>query len=189
MAKQQSTSCLSLTLGRLLDRQPHLSPRERVRQHGARGGIVDEVTVVGNWLYRLAGAGACLIAMGVGCCHCRGNTSSQPTPTNRGKVRITWSVESAQALYGFNIYRGPSAQGPWALVNPTPILAAEGGTTNIPHDYQYTDSDASIVLGQPCWYWLEAMDHDGTKRRVKWPPEQVIPKVRLDEEFPPLEKR
>jgi len=139
-------------------------------------------------LYSLIALSACLVAVAVGYRHFGANDSSQPETTNRAKVRIFWSVESSQGVYGFTIYRGPSPDGPWSRVNPQPVLAADGGTTNIPHDYEYVDSDESIVLGKPFWYWLEAVNHDGIKQPVKWPPEMVIPKVRIHEQFPPLEK-
>jgi len=140
---------------------------------------------------RRVGAVVLLVGFAAGCAHFAAeNPSSQGgSKTTRGKVRISWTAESSQNLYGFNIYRGTSPDGPWKRVNPRPILAAEGGTTNIPHDYVYIDTDPSIVVGRPYWYWLEAVENDGNKRRVWWPPAKVVPKVRFDQQFPPLPKR
>lgn len=108
----------------------------------------------------------------------------EPTRPKRAKIRISWTVQSSQDLYGFNIYRGRSPEGPWVLVNPTPVLAAEGGTTNIPHDYQYIDTDESLVIGERYWYWLEAVENNGNKRKVWWPPKSVVAKVGINEDFP-----
>jgi hypothetical protein len=110
-----------------------------------------------------------------------------PTPSKRAKVRIRWTTQSEESLYGFNIHRGLSQKGPWTRVNPTPILAAEGGNTNVPQDYEYTDTDPSLVLDQEYWYWLQAVENNGRKRRV-WPPQKVTASVAFDEEFPPPPK-
>jgi hypothetical protein len=131
----------------------------------------------------VAGIGA-LTFIVVGCGSRQNDCPSNETPA-RAKVRISWSVESSQNLYGFIIYRGPSPEGPWTRVNPKPILAAEGGTTNIPYDYHYVDDDTSLVVGRSYWYWLEGVDSDAAKHSIKWPPERVVAKVRIDQDFPP----
>jgi hypothetical protein len=134
-----------------------------------------------------AGVGFLLVALSG--CESRPTAPPQPPPTTtRAKVRVFWSVESSQNLYGFILYRGRSPQGPWTRISPAPILAAEGGTTNVPHDYSYVDSDESLVAGETYWYWLEGLDSDGSKRPVKWPPEKVVAKVPIDQEFPPEKK-
>jgi hypothetical protein len=157
-------------------------------RHPWRGQVTERVPRVTNPICRLIVVGASVMAIAAGCSHFGPGDCPQPETSTRAKVRVSWSVESSQDLYGFIIYRGRSPNGPWTRVNSTPILAAEGGTTNIPHDYEYIDKDESIVPGQQYWYWLEGVDSDGSKRPVKWPPEMVVPKVRINEDFPPLKK-
>ena len=123
---------------------------------------------------------------------CKGSTTgnpAQPAAGGRGKICVAWTIQSSQSVYGFTIYRGPSAEGPWTRVNPVPILAEEGGTTSSPHDYRYVDDSTSIVLGQTYWYWLEAVNSDGSKERLKWPPETVVAQVGINQEFPPPDKK
>ena len=115
----------------------------------------------------------------------RQNVQAAPPTTAQGKVRIVWRTESSQGLYGFNIHRGSSAEGPWACLTTAPILAEEGGTTNIPQTYEFMDTQ-EIVVGQTYWYWLEAVNADGTKERAWWPPKAVAARVRIDEEYPAL---
>jgi len=170
------------------DRQPHLG-LVSAREYGSRTKVATEVASVVNLWRGLIGVTACAVATATGCGKDPSTAGpSGPAKTNRAKIRVTWRAESAQNVYGFTIYRGPSPQGPWTRVNSNPILAEHGGTTNIRHDYEYIDSDESIALGDACWYWLEAVEHDGTKRPVKWPPKQVIAVVRINEDFPPSEE-
>lgn len=131
----------------------------------------------------------CLLTIGAGCRCSRNYSPSPPEGPERAKVLVSWTTESSEGLYGFNIYRGNSPEGPWKRVNPTPILAAEGGMTTIRRQYKHVDSHEELLIGKPYWYWLQAVDNDGTKRRVWWPPKKVVPKVRLDEEFSSSKKK
>jgi hypothetical protein len=111
------------------------------------------------------------------------NASTEP---QRGKVRILWTTESSEGIYGFNVYRGKMPMGPWTRVNKAPILAAEGGTTNKPHDYVVIDDAPELHVGDVHYYWLEEVKSDGNKAPAWWPPKSVKIRTPFDEEFPPI---
>jgi hypothetical protein len=121
-----------------------------------------------------------------GCGNVAGPLTGKQSPASggRAKVLLAWTAESSQNLYGFNIYRGTLETGPWMLVNEKPILAKEGGTTNIPYDYEFLDTHESLVKGQACWYWLEGLNQDGTKFKAWWPPTKKVAQYGINEAIP-----
>lgn len=112
-------------------------------------------------------------------------TAFAPTGAVRGKVRIAWTVESSENTYGFNVYRQMRGTKGWERVNEKPILAADGGTTSVPQNYEIIDTHKSLYVGMEYFYWLQEVKTDGQKVRAWWPPKSVIVRVPLDEEFPP----
>lgn len=77
-------------------------------------------------------------------------------------VQLTWTTVSEIENAGFNIYRAPSSEGPWARINATLIPAQTPGATTGAH---YAWTDAAAEPGMTYWYALEDIALDGTPTR------------------------
>lgn len=79
---------------------------------------------------------------------------------------ISWETASEVNTAGFNVYRGPAAEGPWTQINEALIPPAadpvRGGR------YQYRDPSAPA--GES-YYLLEEIELDGASRR--YPPTRL----------------
>lgn len=70
-------------------------------------------------------------------------------------ARLAWETASELNNLGFNLYRGPTADGPWTQVNAELIPSAAPGST-FGQAYQFIDP-AALSPGVT-WYGLEAVD-------------------------------
>ncbi len=75
---------------------------------------------------------------------------------------IRWSTASEKDNFGYEIYRGPTEDGPFESINAEPLQGA--GTTDIPQKYTFTDD--SIKAGTVYWYYVESISMDGTRKRL-----------------------
>jgi hypothetical protein len=73
-----------------------------------------------------------------------------------GSVVVRWSVSSLSGIDGFNVYRGLSSDGPFELLNPTPLPAAAIGSF----------TDLSVWPETTFWYQLRAVLLDGVEDTV-----------------------
>ena len=71
-----------------------------------------------------------------------------------GAVDLSWRTGSELQNLGFNLYRGPSATGPWTRLNPTLIP----GLGSSPLGQGYTWRDSGLVNGVRYYYRLEDVD-------------------------------
>ena len=78
-------------------------------------------------------------------------------------VRLTWETVSEVDHVGFNLYRGPAADGPWTPLNDTLIVSPVPGSTDGQH-YEWLDADP--LDDAIYWYQLEALDVDSAARIV-----------------------
>lgn len=75
---------------------------------------------------------------------------------------IRWATASEHENFAFDIFRGPSEDGPFERINSEPVPGA--GTTDLPQRYEYQDSD--IEAGKIYWYYVESISLSGERRRV-----------------------
>lgn len=81
---------------------------------------------------------------------------------------ITWETASEVNTAGFNIYRGPSAEGPWTQINTTLIAPSSDPVQGGKYEYR----DAAPVPGET-YYLLEEIELNGANTR--YPPTHLAP--------------
>jgi hypothetical protein len=67
------------------------------------------------------------------------------------RVRVTWTPSADADVLGYNVYRAPSAGGPWTLLTATPSLLPEYEDDEVPAD------------AQQLWYQVSAVDVSGNE--------------------------
>ncbi len=75
--------------------------------------------------------------------------------------RIRWQTASEVDNFGYDVYRGPTEDGPFAKVTATPVPGH--GTTDEPSAYEWYD--ASIEEGVEYWYYVESISISGERER------------------------
>jgi len=75
---------------------------------------------------------------------------------------VRWATASEKDNFGYDVYRGLSEQGPFERINQDTIPGA--GTTDIPRQYEYTDS--AIQPGVVYWYYVESISLNGDRQRM-----------------------
>ncbi|MDK2973573.1 MAG: hypothetical protein PWP23_3328 [Candidatus Sumerlaeota bacterium] len=83
-------------------------------------------------------------------------------PDMTGMLRVAWRLQSQENVYGFNIYRGESEEGPWELVNPQPVPGHD--TTSQPQSYHYFDE--GLEIGRTYCYYVEEITFSGTTDKI-----------------------
>jgi hypothetical protein len=73
---------------------------------------------------------------------------------------VRWETASEVNTAGFNLYRGPTAGGPWERVNATLIPSTAEGVSG--GRYQFRDRSADPAMTY--YYRLEEVELDGTTR-------------------------
>lgn len=74
---------------------------------------------------------------------------------------IRWGTASESNNYGFDVYRGDSADGPFTRLTERPI---EGGMeSDVPRQYQFVDD--TIAQGVTYYYYVEAISLDNVRER------------------------
>lgn len=74
---------------------------------------------------------------------------------------LKWQTASESKIFGFHVYRGDSADGPFQLLNPKPVSAA--GTTDEYQQYEFSDTEA--IPGKTYYYYLEKLDYNNRRKR------------------------
>lgn len=77
--------------------------------------------------------------------------------TKNGTVRLDWETLNELKIAGFNVLRGDSRNGDYAVVNANPIAAQNIGTLN-GSKYKYTD--ASVTAGSTYYYRIQVLYAD-----------------------------
>ena len=90
-----------------------------------------------------------------------GQAQEGPVPAEKTIV-IRWETASEHGSFGYDIYRGPTEDGPFSPVNAEPVESA--GTTDIPQRYEFEDNTAQA--GTVYWYYVEAISLSGERKRV-----------------------
>ncbi len=76
---------------------------------------------------------------------------------------IRWETATEINTAGFNLYRGPTAEGPWERVNATLIPSAATGVTGGRYTFGDTTADPTLTY----FYQLEEVELDGTTHRYE----------------------
>ena len=79
----------------------------------------------------------------------------------RPKNLLRWSTATETDNFGYDIYRGESADGPFERLNEDPIPGA--GTTDKRTAYEFVDDE--IEPGKTYWYYLESISMSGVRER------------------------
>lgn len=74
---------------------------------------------------------------------------------------IRWSTASEIENFGYDVFRGPTEEGPFERINPAPIPGH--GTTDVPQQYQYADT--SIAPNTAYYYYVESISLQGERER------------------------
>ena len=82
-----------------------------------------------------------------------------PTPPFRNTVR--WSTASEVDNFGYDVYRGTDAEGPFERLTADPIPGA--GTTDEPQKYSFVDE--GIDPHQTYYYYVESISLAGVRER------------------------
>ena len=117
-----------------------------------------KATTPGTRVLLLAGILASLV------CACQTPSPEQaalPPSPKLGQVVIQWPTEYGADIYGFNIYRGESAQGPFTHINADIIPTATGKDKEY---YRYVDKP--LELGKTYFYYIESISYAGQKRKI-----------------------
>jgi len=91
-----------------------------------------------------------------------GTHSGTMTQTVLKPKVIRWSTASEHDSFGYDIYRGLSADGPFSVINSEVIPGA--GTTDMPSSYEFSDTD--IEAGMTYWYYIESISLQGERKRI-----------------------
>lgn len=74
---------------------------------------------------------------------------------------IRWSTASEVDNFGYDVFRGPTEEGPFERVNDSPI--AGHGTTDVPQNYEFRDT--SIAPNTAYFYYVESISLQGDRER------------------------
>ena len=79
------------------------------------------------------------------------------------RVVVTWQTASEVETAGFDIYRGPTAEGPFSRITEVPVPAE--GDPLVGAAYRFADED--VAWGQQYFYQLEEVELTGDRNRYE----------------------
>ncbi len=82
-----------------------------------------------------------------------------PAPPYRNTIR--WTTASEVDSFGFDVFRGESAEGPFERLNAKPIAGA--GTSDESHSYAWVDE--TIDPAKDYYYYVESISIDGVREK------------------------
>nr|AGC72435.1 hypothetical protein [uncultured bacterium A1Q1_fos_2037] len=85
--------------------------------------------------------------------------AAAPSPPYRNTIR--WTTASEVDSFGFDVFRGESAEGPFERLNAKPIAGA--GTSDESHSYAYVDE--TIDPTKDYYYYVESISIDGVREK------------------------
>jgi hypothetical protein len=92
----------------------------------------------------------------------------QPDPPGEGPL-LKWTIANQSSVHGYQVYRGESADGPFALMAPGLIQILDNA--NGPVAYRWRDTSA--VKGQTYWYYIAVIYNNGERRALSTPQKTV----------------
>ena len=84
---------------------------------------------------------------------------------------LRWTTASELDNYGYDIFRATSEDGPFEVINDSPVPGA--GTTDVPQSYEYVDRD--VEPDTEYFYYVESISMSGQRERAT-PTIRAIPK-------------
>jgi hypothetical protein len=94
--------------------------------------------------------------------------ANEVAPPGKGPL-LKWTVANGRLIYGFQIFRAESEEGPFVLHNSATILA--NAEDDAPTSYQWRDSSAES--GKTYWYYIGIVNKDGNKQQLSGPQKVV----------------
>lgn len=80
------------------------------------------------------------------------------------RVEITWETATEQGTAGFNLYRSPTRDGDYTLINEGEFIESRGGPVS-GASYTYVDED--VTADNVFFYVLEEIETDGSRLRYE----------------------
>jgi hypothetical protein len=93
---------------------------------------------------------------------------TQPDPPGEGPL-LKWTIANQSSVHGYQVFRGESASGPFALMEPGLIQILENGTGPVAYRWR----DTSAVKGQTYWYYIAVVYKSGDRRALSGPQKTV----------------
>jgi hypothetical protein len=92
----------------------------------------------------------------------------QPDPPGAGPL-LKWTVGPQEGVYGYQVIRGDSLDGPFNLVGPRVIAKLDNGRGPVAYRWR----DTSVVKGRTYWYYVAALYSSGDRKPLSEPHKAV----------------
>jgi hypothetical protein len=91
-------------------------------------------------------------------------TRVQPDPPGSGPL-LKWTAGQQDAVYGYQVLRGDSPEGPFVLMQPSVIPKIDNGRGSV--SYRWRDTSAN--KGQAYWYYIAVLYVSGDRKPLSTP--------------------
>jgi hypothetical protein len=88
----------------------------------------------------------------------------QPDPPGEGPL-LKWTIANQSSVHGYQVFRGESANGPFALMDPALIQTLDNGSGPVAYRWR----DTSAVKGQTYFYYIAVVYKSGERRALSGP--------------------
>jgi hypothetical protein len=88
----------------------------------------------------------------------------QPDPPGAGPL-LKWMIGQQQAVYGYQVFRSDTADGPFAPMPPSIIAKVENGRGPVAYRWR----DTSAAKGHTYWYYIAVLYTSGERRPLSGP--------------------
>ncbi len=95
-------------------------------------------------------------------------TRVQPDPPGSGPL-LKWTAGQQDAVYGYQVLRGDSPEGPFALMQPHVIRKIDNGRGSVSYRWR----DTSAENGKAYWYYIAVLYSSGDRKPLSMPREAV----------------
>jgi hypothetical protein len=91
-------------------------------------------------------------------------TRVQPDPPGSGPL-LKWTAGQQDAVYGYQVLRGDSPEGPFALMQPHVIRKIDNGRGSVSYRWR----DTSAENGKAYWYYIAVLYVSGDRKPLSTP--------------------
>ena len=98
------------------------------------------------------------------------DTAPVAPPPGRGPL-LKWSVVNDNGVHGYQVFRANAEAGPFVLLNPKTIPSKATDAQTV-ESYQWRDETAET--GKTYWYYVGAVNKDGSKRKLSNPHKKTV---------------